>query len=81
MKEKELELEGTWEEIMSRAEEFAGRRVRVIVLPPEGPVTKAVDKNGHTPANSILKYAGKWEGDDLEERLDEVYQSRSQVES
>jgi hypothetical protein len=30
------EFEGTWEEIMSHAAEFAGRRVRLILL-PEGP--------------------------------------------
>ena len=30
-----LELEGTWEEIAARASEFAGRRLRVIVLPAE----------------------------------------------
>ena len=29
----ELELEGTWEEILAHAPELAGRRVRVIVLP------------------------------------------------
>jgi hypothetical protein len=30
-----LELEGTWEEIAAHAPEFAGRRLRVIVLPEE----------------------------------------------
>jgi tetratricopeptide (TPR) repeat protein len=29
------EIEGTWEEVSERAAEFAGRRVRVSVLPPE----------------------------------------------
>ena len=29
------EIEGTWEEVSLRAAEFAGRRLRVIVLPPE----------------------------------------------
>jgi len=28
-----LEIEGTWEEILERADEFAGRRVRLVVLP------------------------------------------------
>jgi hypothetical protein len=31
-------------------------------------------------ANSLLKYAGSWAGDDLEQRLDEVYSSRGEAE-
>jgi hypothetical protein len=31
--EQLLELEGTWEEILGRAGQLAGRRVRLIVLP------------------------------------------------
>jgi hypothetical protein len=30
-----LEFEGTWEEILARTAELAGRRVRLQVLPPE----------------------------------------------
>lgn len=30
-----LELEGTWEEIVARSSELAGRRVRVTLLPDE----------------------------------------------
>ena len=41
-------IEGTWEEITRRAEEFAGHRLRVIVLdepeaPAESPETTAFD--------------------------------------
>jgi hypothetical protein len=32
MKSKLLELEGTWEEILSQADQFAGHRVKVIVF-------------------------------------------------
>ena len=35
-------LEGTWEELAARAEEFRGRRLRLIVLPIEPKVTETV---------------------------------------
>lgn len=31
-------------------------------------------------AKSLLKYAGKWQGDDLEQCLDHVYETRSTIE-
>ena len=30
--------------------------------------------------NSLLKYAGKWHGEDLEQCLDDVYKSRGHTE-
>jgi hypothetical protein len=36
-----LELDGTWEEILAHAEDLAGRRVRLIVLPIEAAPTSA----------------------------------------
>lgn len=35
MQVKALELEGTWEEIVARAPDLKGRRVRLVVLDPE----------------------------------------------
>ena len=34
----------------------------------------------HSSARSLLKYAGKWAGDDLEECLKEVYAIRGKIE-
>jgi len=34
----------------------------------------------HSSARSLLKYAGKWAGDDLEECLKEVYAVRGKIE-
>ncbi len=31
-------------------------------------------------AKSLLKYAGKWQGTDLEKCLDRVYETRSKIE-
>lgn len=31
-------------------------------------------------ARSLLKYAGRWKGDDLEELLDDMYSSRGEAE-
>ena len=42
-------LEGTWEELAARAEEFKGRRLRLIVL-PEGAYTPAT-----TPEEVVLR--------------------------
>ena len=71
------ELEGTWEEIMGHAEELAGKRVRLVVLPIEE------NSPGQDPefstARSLLKYAGTWVGDDLPELLRDVYENRSQA--
>jgi len=71
------ELEGTWEEIMEHAEELAGKRVRLVVLPVEEN-SPAQDPEFST-ARSLLKYAGTWEGDDLPELLRDVYENRSQA--
>lgn len=35
-------IEGTWEELSARAEEFKGHKLRLIVLPPEVDTSKAV---------------------------------------
>lgn len=72
MEAQSLELQGTWEEILAHSDELAGREVRVIVLPTQ---TEAKDSSS---SNSLLKYAGTWSGDDLEECLQMVYETRSQ---
>jgi hypothetical protein len=81
MAEPALELEGTWEEIAARAPEFAGRRVRLIVLPEEAeePYPGIPPEERPSTARSLLKYAGTWVGDDLQERLREVYANRSKA--
>jgi hypothetical protein len=38
-----LELEGTWEEIKERLPDFAGQRLRIIVLPATASVTAAAE--------------------------------------
>jgi hypothetical protein len=81
MQPQPLEIEGTWEEVAEHALDLAGRRVRLIVLPeePEAPPSKPpVFRPGQGPstARSLLKYAGTWEGDDLEECLRLVYATR-----
>jgi hypothetical protein len=75
------ELEGTWEEIMAHAPELAGRRVRLIVLKeaPEEPYPGIPPEERPSTAASLLKYAGTWEGDDLEECLRLAYSTRSKA--
>lgn len=77
MTSQPLELEGTWEEIVAHSQEFAGRQVRLIILPevPETPPDKS-----HSTAESLLKYARTWEGEDFEECLGMVYDTRSPLE-
>lgn len=74
MASQPLELEGTWEEIVTHSQELAGRQVRLIVLSeePETPPSKS-----NSTAESLSKYAQTWEGDDLEECLRLVYDTRS----
>jgi D-alanyl-D-alanine carboxypeptidase len=68
-----LVLEGTWEEILTVSAQLAGRRVRVVVL------EKEESPENQSTASSLLKYAGTWEGDDLQECLDMVYDTRGQI--
>lgn len=72
------ELEGTWEEIMEHAEELAGKRVRLVVLPV---AENSPEKDGEfSTARSLLKYAGTWVGDDFEECLQAVYDARGKAQ-
>jgi hypothetical protein len=75
MESRLSEIEGTWEEIAAHADELVGRRVRLVVLPD-----KSADQSGEgefSTANSLVKYAGTWVGDDLGELLHEVHATRS----
>lgn len=82
MTSQPIELEGTWEEIVAHATELAGRRVRVIVLsdklepsPPNAPPPFRPSSG-----RSLLRHAGTWSGDDIEECLQLVYDTRSEIE-
>jgi hypothetical protein len=56
------ENECIWEEIQTRSAQFTGRRVRITVLDDES-------IRAQPEGNALLRYAGKWDGDDLEECL------------
>ncbi len=72
------ELEGMWEDIASHGTEFAGQTVRLQVLvPDEEPFPEVAANERLSTAASLLKYAGAWEGDDREECLRKVYETRS----
>ena len=76
-----LELEGTWEEVASHAPELLGQRVRLLVLPEDQPVSTPI-KLSLRPASgrSFLRHVGIWQGDDFEECLQSVVESRGPVE-
>ena len=76
-----LEMEGTWEEILSRSPELSGRRVRLIVLPEEHdePYPGVPPEARPSTARSLLKYAGTWVGDDLEACLQEMRANRTKA--
>ncbi len=83
MKTPILEMEGTWEEVAAHGKELAGRRVRLVVLPEASamkPQTASAAFRPPSTANSLLKYAGTWEGDDLQECLEAVINSRLPAE-
>ena len=79
---KLLELEGTWEEILAHADKFANRRVRVIVLLDEPESEQEQTQPSFRPASgkSLLRHAGTWAGDDFEECLQLVYDTRGKIE-
>jgi len=77
----QLELEGTWEEILSRSREFTGRRVRLIVFPEPPPeqFPGIEPESRPSTAGSLLQYAGTWAGDDGEALHREVHAMRSRA--
>ena len=81
MNSQPIELEGTWEEIAAHAAELAGRRVRVIILPdkPELSLPEAPPPFRPSSGRSLLRQAGTWAGDDFEECLQLVYDTRSLI--
>ena len=56
-------LEGTWEELAVRAEEFRGRRLRLIVLPTESEATGTVADETTLQATAMRLFA---EADNIE---------------
>ena len=74
-------LEGTWEEILTHASELSGHKLRLFIVPDEGDseVTGA-DNEPPSTAGSLLAFAGTWVGNDLEDCLQSVYDSRVQAE-
>ena len=75
-----LELEGRWEEILAHSEQLAGRKVQVKVLPEEAEVEPSQEEEvPFSSARSLLKYAGSWLGDDIEERLQEAHDNRGKA--
>jgi len=73
-------IEGTWEEILAHSEELAGHRVRLeILFEGEDPYPGIPADQRPSTGGSLLKYAGTWVGDDLQERLEEVHRTRSQA--
>ena len=82
MNSKPLEIEGTWEEIMARKKELAGRKVRLTVLSDSSELPYPEKTPYFLPASGrfILRHAGTWQGDDFEECLSLVYETRSELE-
>lgn len=82
MMSEPLELEGTWEEIVAHSAELAGRRVRLMVLPnaKEPESNEAPPPFRPSSGRSLLRHAGTWAGDDFEECLQLVYDTRAPLE-
>ncbi|OCQ90086.1 hypothetical protein BCD64_19325 [Nostoc sp. MBR 210] len=77
MTSQPLELEGTWEEIVTHSAELSGHKVRVTIVPDESDSSLLTTPTFRPPSGrSLLRHAGKWEGDDFEECLRLVYESR-----
>jgi hypothetical protein len=74
-----IEIEGTWEEVARHGPELSGRRVRLTVLPENGeePYPDVPPESRPSTGGSLLRYAGTWVGDDLEECLKDVYANRT----
>lgn len=82
MTAKRLEIEGTWEEIVSHSDALAGCQVRVTVLfdPTQSPSPTSSLRFRSGSGRSFLRHAGTWSGDDLEDCLNMVYETRRPLE-
>ena len=78
---QEQEFEGTWEEIIAQKSEFVGKRVRVMVVADEAEPDSLKESSNlsDSTAQSLLKYAGTWQGEDFKDCLNLVYQTRTQL--
>ncbi|MBP0030836.1 hypothetical protein [Roseofilum sp. Guam] len=82
MTQQPIEIEGTWEEIMAHSAQLAGCSVYVTVLshPPQTPSSEKPSSFRPASGHSLLRHAGTWAGNDLEECLESVYKTRSPLE-
>lgn len=74
-------IEGTWEEVSRRAEELAGRRVRVIVLdaaPPESSRARQADADAASPATNPVMGMFSDAPDLLDEVVEEAMKIREE---
>lgn len=79
---KGMEIEGTWEEIVNLANDLAGCRIRVTILADQAQSKSPEQPTRFRPASghSLLRHAGTWSGDDLEDCLQMVYEDRLPLE-
>lgn len=82
MTQQPIEIEGTWEEIMANSAQLAGCSVRVTVLSHPTQSQSSEKDLLFRPASgrSLLRHAGTWAGNDFEECLESVYETRSPLE-
>ena len=62
----EKEFEGTWEEILRNAEELAGRRVRLIMIPEEE-LSSPIEEDDPT-----LRLFAQWDAEDETDDPEEI---------
>jgi hypothetical protein len=76
-----LEIEGDWEKIISYSDALAGCKVRMTVLsgPPQSPSPDNPVPFRLASGRSLLRHAGTGMGDDLEDCLKIVYETRRPV--
>jgi hypothetical protein len=77
MASQPLDLVGSWEEILRHSHELAGQRVRLTVLPSAGHNGTKPDAIRPASGRSLLRHIGAWSGDDLDDCLREVVDSRA----
>lgn len=79
MASESVVFEGTWEEMLAHTNELAGRRVRLTIITSDEPFPDIPVDERPSIGASLLQFAGAWSGEDLSDRLDEVYRSRSEA--
>lgn len=83
MKKSVITIEGIWEDIEKQSTKFSGRRVRITVLSDssrQASIQKSRKPKDASTTRFLNEFAGSWMGNDLDECINMVKNTRSRTQ-